>query len=73
MQSHSRPGPSLIRGSEASWSGDSVESLCVLALEKALSLGSVVSAMSDRASLVSSSSLSVWVKIQSSARSRLLF
>lgn len=67
--SNSRPGPSLIRGPDVSLSGDSVESLCELALEKALSLGSV-SAMSDRASLSSSSG---WVKIQSSARSRLLF
>lgn len=65
---HSRPGPSLTLGPDASPSGDSVESLCEL--EKALSLGSV-SAMSERASLSSSSS--GWVKIQSRARSRLLF
>lgn len=70
VQSHSRPGPSLTLGPDASPSGDSVESLCELALEKALSLGSV-SAMSERASLSSSSS--GWVKIQSRARSRLLF
>lgn len=69
VQSHSRPGPSLTLGPDASPSGDSVESLCELALEKALSLGSV-SAMSERASLSSSSG---WVKIQSRARSRLLF
>ena len=67
--SHSRPGPSLTRGPVMSLSGDSVESLCEFALENALSLGSV-SAMSERASLSSSSG---WVKIQSSARSRLLF
>lgn len=67
--SHSRPGPSLTRGPVVSLSGDSVESLCEFALENALSLGSV-SAMSERASLSSSSG---WVKIQSSARSRLLF
>lgn len=66
---YSRPGPSLTRGPDASLSGDSVESLCELALEKVLSLGSV-SAMSERASLSSSSG---WVKIQSSARSKLLF
>jgi len=69
MQSHSRPGPSLTRGPDASRSGDSVESLCELALENALSFGSV-SAMSERASLASTSG---WMKIQSSARSRLLF
>lgn len=65
-----RPGPSLIRGPATSLSGDSVASLWELALEKPLlSLGSV-SAMSERAS---PSSGSGWVKIQSSARSRLLF
>lgn len=66
--SHSRPGPSLTRGPDVSLSGESVESLCEVALEKALSLGSV-SAMSDRLSISSSGC----VKIQSSARSRLLF
>lgn len=66
---HLRPGPSLTLGPDVSLSGDSVESLCELPLEKALSLGSV-SAMSERASLSSSSGC---VKIQSSARSRLLF
>lgn len=64
-----RPGPSLTRGPVASLSGESVGSLWEFAFEKALSLGSV-SAMSDAASLSSSSG---WVKIQSSARSRLLF
>lgn len=66
---HLRPGPSLIRGPVVSLSGDSVASLWEFALEKPLSLGSV-SAMSERASLSSGSG---WVKIQSSALSRLLF
>ncbi|TNN69089.1 hypothetical protein EYF80_020672 [Liparis tanakae] len=65
VTSHSRPGPSLTRGPDASRSGDSVASLCELALKNALSFGSV-SAMSERASL---SSTSGWMKIQSSARS----
>lgn len=66
---HLRPGPSLIRGPVVSLSGDSVASLWEFALEKPLSLGSV-SAMSESASLSSGSG---WVKIQSSALSRLLF
>lgn len=52
-----------------SLSGESVESLWEFVLEKALSFGPT-SAMSDAASLSSSSGC---VKIQSSARSRLLF
>lgn len=70
QEHHLRPGPSLIRGPVVSLSGDSVASLWEFALEKPLSLGSV-SAMSESASL--SSSGSGWVKIQSSALSRLLF
>lgn len=69
LELHLRPGPSLTRGPLVSLSRDSVASLWEFALEKPLSLGSA-SAVSERASLSSGSG---WVKIQSSALSRLLF